>query len=172
MDWDAIGAIGEVLGAAAVVVTLFYLARQVREASEESKRNQMELRRSRYDALNRELISASDEWAANSELSDIMLRGFTERDSLDPVEVFRFYSSLHRFFRSIDAFFVYAAEGGVHDWGIERWRTTLADFMTFPGVREYWERRGHWFTDALRAEVTAIGHGTPAILSKDYTKSD
>ena len=31
MNWDAIGAVGEILGALAVVVTLFYLARQLRE---------------------------------------------------------------------------------------------------------------------------------------------
>ena len=30
MNWDAIGAVGEIIGAFAVVVTLFYLARQVR----------------------------------------------------------------------------------------------------------------------------------------------
>jgi hypothetical protein len=168
MNWDAISAVGEVLGAVAVVVTLFYLARQVREASEESKRNQMELRRTRYDALNRELISASDEWASSAELSDIMLRGFSGVASLDPKETFRFYSSLHRFFRSIDALFVYAAEGGVHDWGIERWRMTLADFMTFPGVQEYWEQRGHWFTDALRSEVNAVGKDSSAVMGRAY----
>jgi hypothetical protein len=31
MNWDAIGAIGEIVGAVAVVVTLYYLARQVRQ---------------------------------------------------------------------------------------------------------------------------------------------
>ena len=31
MNWEAIGAIGEVLGAAAVVVTLGYLAVQIRQ---------------------------------------------------------------------------------------------------------------------------------------------
>lgn len=36
MNWDAIGALGEVIGATAVVVTLVYLARQVRHASEEA----------------------------------------------------------------------------------------------------------------------------------------
>jgi hypothetical protein len=30
MRWDAVGAIGEILGALAVVATLFYLARQIR----------------------------------------------------------------------------------------------------------------------------------------------
>ncbi len=32
MNWDAIGAVGEILGALAVVLTLMYLARQVSEA--------------------------------------------------------------------------------------------------------------------------------------------
>ena len=31
MNWDAIGAVGEILGAAAVVATLIYLARQMRQ---------------------------------------------------------------------------------------------------------------------------------------------
>lgn len=31
MNWDALAALGEIIGAAAVVVTLFYLARQVRQ---------------------------------------------------------------------------------------------------------------------------------------------
>ena len=33
MNWDAIGAIGETLGAIAVVVTLIYLAAQIRQNS-------------------------------------------------------------------------------------------------------------------------------------------
>ncbi len=33
MNWDAIGAIGEILGAAAVVATLVYLAIQIRSAN-------------------------------------------------------------------------------------------------------------------------------------------
>jgi len=33
MDWQAIGAVGEMLGAAAVVASLVYLARQVRSSA-------------------------------------------------------------------------------------------------------------------------------------------
>ena len=38
MNWDAIGAIGEIIGAIAVVVTLAYLAIQVRHAKETAQR--------------------------------------------------------------------------------------------------------------------------------------
>ena len=37
MNWDAIGAIGEIIGAAAVVATLFYLARQINDGSKQIK---------------------------------------------------------------------------------------------------------------------------------------
>jgi hypothetical protein len=39
MNWDAIGAIGEVIGATAVVLTLAYLAIQLRQARSEYIRN-------------------------------------------------------------------------------------------------------------------------------------
>ena len=35
MNWDAIGAVGEVFGAAAVLVTPIYLARQIRQFNEQ-----------------------------------------------------------------------------------------------------------------------------------------
>jgi len=53
MNWDAIGAAGEVLGAIAVFVTLVYLATQIRHAREESRRA---LSQARSEA-NRELIA-------------------------------------------------------------------------------------------------------------------
>ena len=53
MNWEAIGAAGEVLGAVAVFVTLVYLATQIRHAREESRRA---LSQARSEA-NRELIA-------------------------------------------------------------------------------------------------------------------
>ena len=39
MNWDAIGAVGELLGATVVVITLIYLAAQVRHAREDVRRS-------------------------------------------------------------------------------------------------------------------------------------
>ena len=41
MNWDALGAIGELIGAVAVVLTLFYLAYQVRQARSEMRQSFM-----------------------------------------------------------------------------------------------------------------------------------
>ena len=37
MNWDAVGAIGEVVGAVAVVITLLYVARQIHQASAQTR---------------------------------------------------------------------------------------------------------------------------------------
>jgi K+ transporter len=39
MNWDAIGAVGEMIGALALVVTIAYLALQVRASTNESEGN-------------------------------------------------------------------------------------------------------------------------------------
>ena len=53
MDWNAIGAVGEVAGAIAVLVTLVYLATQVRHSSQQTR---LALSQARTEA-NRALIS-------------------------------------------------------------------------------------------------------------------
>ena len=53
MNWEMIGALGELMGATAVVLTLFYLAHQVREASREAQRN-------RWGDLNHEISRVAD----------------------------------------------------------------------------------------------------------------
>ncbi|XOV83653.1 MAG: hypothetical protein ACFHXK_00755 [bacterium] len=40
MNWDAIGAMGEIIGAAAVVATLVYLARQIGQQNRQAKRTE------------------------------------------------------------------------------------------------------------------------------------
>ena len=37
MNWDAIGAVGEILGAIAVVISLVYLAFQIRDQNQQSR---------------------------------------------------------------------------------------------------------------------------------------
>ena len=168
MNWEAVGAVGEIVGAGAVVLTLFYLARQMRESAYEARQNQVELRRTRYDALNRELARTVSEWASNPELAETMLRGHRNPASLTETEVFRFYASLQRFFRNLEALFVYSAEGGIHDWGAEGWRSCLCDYLTFPGACAYWEDRQHFYSGAFQAEVARLMTDTRGVMAEAY----
>jgi len=57
MDWDAIGAVGEIVGAAAVLATLVYLAAQVRKSNELARFNATKEIVNQFNDLNRMAIS-------------------------------------------------------------------------------------------------------------------
>ena len=42
MNWDAIGAVGETIGAIAVIATLIYLASQIRQLKQQTAQNTMQ----------------------------------------------------------------------------------------------------------------------------------
>ena len=60
MNWDAIGAIGEIVGATAVVITVMYLAHQVRKQTQESRLAATCEISARWDEMMETLISNPD----------------------------------------------------------------------------------------------------------------
>ena len=83
MNWDAIGAIGEVLGALAVVMTLGYLSVQIRQNTSREKLAQEFASNEYFNQLR--MLVASDE-----ELADIEQRGINNLSALSALERRRF----------------------------------------------------------------------------------
>jgi len=84
MNWDAIGAIGEILGALSVLITLIYLATQVSEAKR-STRAQIE--NAVLTAWN-ERVSVMGE---SKEKASLMQRGLNNYDDLESEERLMFH---------------------------------------------------------------------------------
>jgi len=57
LDWDAIGAIGEILGAAAVLITLVYLARQLSHSQSSTQLDATERLIRGFDEINRIIVT-------------------------------------------------------------------------------------------------------------------
>ncbi|MFT7652116.1 MAG: hypothetical protein ACI9UU_001223 [Candidatus Azotimanducaceae bacterium] len=89
MNWDAIGAIGEVLGALVVIATLFYLSGQLRQNSVALKRNnEFALNVSMYQSQHfaHEVLS---QLSTDPQLASIYTKCLAG-DALDPVEQTRY----------------------------------------------------------------------------------
>ena len=74
MNWEAIGAIGEIFGAGAVVISLFYLASQIRTQNKEARL-----------AAQHQVLTAFREASlimSDPELADIFLRGNKDIESV------------------------------------------------------------------------------------------
>jgi hypothetical protein len=60
LNWDAIGAVGEILGAAAVLITLLYLVKQLRHAIDSSQSSGTDRLIRGFDDINRMVVSDAD----------------------------------------------------------------------------------------------------------------
>lgn len=87
MNWDAIGAVGELVGAVAVVVTLVYLALQIRHNTNQS-------RASSHHAISDSLNQLNMMFGQSGEMSELWLSGLQDRSSLTDVQRWQFDSIL------------------------------------------------------------------------------
>jgi hypothetical protein len=83
MNWEAITAVGEIVGALAVVITLVYLSRQIRQANLQSE---IEALRHTWDNLNQ----FCDALSQSKERAHLVLRGRRDLSDLDPAETLIF----------------------------------------------------------------------------------
>lgn len=83
MNWDAMGAVGEVIGAIAVVATLIYLSVQTRQNTKAVEH-----------ATARGVAEDANAWryriVENAEVSELLRGGLREPDSLSPNDKYRF----------------------------------------------------------------------------------
>ena len=60
LNWDAIGAVGEILGAIAVLITLLYLVKQLRHAIDSSQSSATDRLLRGFDDINRMVVSDAE----------------------------------------------------------------------------------------------------------------
>jgi hypothetical protein len=142
MNWDAIGAIGELVGAAAVVITLIYLSRQIRQANEQGE---IEAFRHTWDNLNQ----LCDVLAESKEKAGIVTRGRQDLASLDPEEELIFEHIHIRLLNTLESWHLQierASRPGDHrQRQLENLSGIAAGYLGHPGTRELWARIGYYF---------------------------
>jgi hypothetical protein len=138
VNWEAISAIGQIVGALAVVISLIYLAREVRSNARETRRAAM---RSTLDAL----IRFTQQITAHADLAELRSRGFHDYESLEGTDLARFNSYMHALFRTVEDAYYQHLEG---HFDPRRWRgleAVLREINICPGVQAWWRSHSHWF---------------------------
>ena len=82
MNWDAIGAIAETLGAIGVIASLVYLAGQIRHSREQMSQNTQALRSSSFQLFREEISQAYSSAVENPGLIKIVRTGMDAYDEL------------------------------------------------------------------------------------------
>jgi hypothetical protein len=143
MNWVAIGAIGEILAAVAVLVTLIYLSLQVRQANLHAK----------SQARQRMIEQTQDE--LHLIVNDPSIHELFVRDgSLGPDEQVKLNAFLVSFMRQREWEWFQHRDGVIDQAAFESYYTVIPLLLANERVRRWWERVGKsGFNEAFVQEV-------------------
>ncbi|MBX2823124.1 MAG: hypothetical protein KTR33_00255 [Gammaproteobacteria bacterium] len=149
MNWEAIGAIGNVVGAVAVTITLIYLIVQI-------KQNNKLLRLNTANVVTEELQAMFSLLAADKDLSEIFIEA-GKCEVLEGVNRVRYYTFTNNLMRIYENAFLQKKERSIpeaHWVGLTR---LMIDYTDMPAFASYWRDRKHWgsdeFIDYLESEI-------------------
>jgi hypothetical protein len=146
MNWDAVSAVAEVIGALAVVSTLIYLAVQ-------TKHNALAVNQSAQQAMVAEMGAAMGSLFANPEGAEIWLKGIASYSSLTAVEKVQLTSLFHQFARTSEQAY-YSFRVGTLDAEIwEGLEANVLEVFSSPGMQEWWSLRSHWYSEAFQSLI-------------------
>ena len=130
MDWEAIGAIGEVLGAMAVVATLGYLAVQIRQ-------NTKAVRIQTYQAIMDSSNRLADSLAEQN-VDEVYRKGRKDPDSCSAEEWAQFVLIAGQVVNLYEGLYLHYQSGAIDDdFFLNRWKT-FHRIMKQPGFHRIW----------------------------------
>ena len=149
MNWEAIGAIGELIGGAAVIATLIYLAIQLKQNTKGIRAQSYYNVVSGKNALYREL-------AANTELLNTLLQGIAADPPLSSVlDGQKTHLILYAFMNEFETTYLLYVAGAVEEEIWLRDKAQMAGMIGFPGMSDWWSLAKQYFHKDFVAEVEA-----------------
>jgi hypothetical protein len=148
MNWDAVGAIGETIGALAVVMSLVYLAIQIRIQNKEA----------RLASVHEILVGFRETLHvfATGDVAEVMAKANEDYESLSNSEFLRFLAGILPVLRLWEEAFVQNEQGRLENrfWiGING---QCSDFLSYPSISGIWELRSKHFDSNFQSHVSKL----------------
>lgn len=154
---EALGNIGDFVGGIAVIATLVYLALQVRQ-------NSQLLRRAALESAGAAASVTHGLAAQSPENAAVFHRGLIDLETLSPEEQTHFYLLIMNVFLQFDYAYQSHKAGAL---SAEQWESQWIGakwYLSRPGVRTWWARRGQ--------QVIGHGSGLVHMIDAEVKKHD
>jgi hypothetical protein len=161
IDLQSLANLGEVIGAAAVVASLLYLALQVRQNSKAQRTENYARALERVSAFQAVLSQDGD-------LARIFSKGVRDTSELTGLEKIRFTWSLYEAFGSFEFMFHTYKTDEIPEEVWNRWSQTVAWWLNFPGVQQWWMNRPVNFTESFTLFVESLIRENPTDMKASH----
>ena len=149
MNWDAISAVSQLVGSIAVVVSVLYLAVQLRSSTRVARVAAM-------DAAAAALRDVTKPFMENAELARIWRTGLENLEALSPDEQARFFHAAHQFLKALETIHYHYVYGLLDTQLWAGWRDLLHHYIACPGIRFYLTRRNAVFSERFRKFIAEL----------------
>jgi hypothetical protein len=148
IDWEAIGAVGEILGAIAVVATIVYLSRQVRDNSKQVKINTTQS----YASLVQDAFAAV---YTNNATIKAWTVGTENPSELDEQEFKLYLHLMDRQINNVVPLINHFEQGAMSRDEFNHYKNFFDELVSSPGGRHWQEARGGFFRENLNRMTEA-----------------
>ena len=153
---EALGNLGDFIGGLAVVLTLAYLAVQVRQNTRQLERTSAMGKAATYQSLTALIVEGNARISTDREFAELRLRGREDLANLDEVDLHRYLVSISSLFRIMENLYQQNAAGLLTDEQYSSWENMLRNHLAYPGTREAWTKVSRAFSPAFREVVERI----------------
>ena len=144
-DW---GAIGEIVGGIAVLITLIYLVVQIKQSTKATHRNM-------YSSSSADVSRFWLELARDMQLYEDFIHMLRDPDSMAQQNLERGFLVLDSLMSLMESYYLHNRDYG-EDLSQERWGRVLTRFFGTPGGRQYWQARHNAYQAEFAAYINEI----------------
>ena len=144
-----LASIAQIAGALAVIVSLVYVAIQV-------KSNSIAVRSGAGNAANVAVQSWYLELGANQQASDLFIKAMTSEESLSKEAEFQFIVLTHALMLAFQNSYFLATERTIDAEFREAMTVPIMSVKDLPGLRRYWRQRRNYFLPGFASYVDEL----------------
>lgn len=143
MTIQEMGALGEVIGAIAIIITLIFLALQIRQNTKAVILNT-------GHAITEEFRSMFELIAANGELAELINKSANTDVNITGADKARYWAYTSNFIYAFENAYFQSAQGALDSNKWAGMKRMVTDYAHLPGFQEYWPSRKHWYSDTFQ----------------------
>lgn len=149
MNWDAVGAIGEIVGAFTVLLTLIYLSLQIRQ-------NTKAVKSSALDSSISALSVIRDRILSDREIAELYMNGCEDPDTLDDADKVRYRMLITNILLASMNLFENTKDAGISESLWTNIKPNLHRVLASKGGKWFWDLYRHEFEDSFIQEIDQI----------------
>lgn len=149
MNWEAINAVSQLVSSIAVVLSVLYLAIQLRSSTRVA-------RVAAQDAAASALRDVTKPFMENAELGRLWRIGLEDFQSLSADDQARFFHAAHQFLKALETIHFHYVYGLLDAQLWQGWRELLRHYVATPGLAYYLNLRGAVFSERFRTFLSEL----------------